>query len=672
MPSAQGIRAGAAFIELYAKDHRLVRGLDRAEKRLQAFGAGVREVGTRLVGLGAAAVTPLVGAAKVFADTGSELADLSLRTGASVEALSELGFAAEQSGSDLTTVETGLRNMQRTLAEAAGGSTAATEALGKLGLSVRDLAGLSPDQQFKRIADRIAQIQDPALKAAAAIDLFGRSGTQLVPLMSGGAAGIEQLEAQARQLGLTISTEDAQAAEQFGDTLDTLWKVVKRGIFAVGAALVPILQEAAERMTRIAVTVATWVKENQQLIATAFWVAAGVLAAGAALVVLGTALSALGTVLGVISAAITGLGAAVGVLGAILTAVLSPLGLVTLGLVALTGYLIYASGAGGQALDWLRDRFESLKNDALAALAGIGDALAAGDLALAGKILWLTLKLEWQKGINFLLEQWTRFKEFFLRLGTDAFYGAVLVLNDAFAGLQVAWVETTTFLANAWTRFTGWVTKGWNSAVGFLQKTWARFKSLFDDSVDVEAEVRRIDQEVGEQNTRVDEEMQATLAGREEQRQARRGAIERDRAEAERGIVGQADAAHARRQAQQQAELAASEQALDAARREWEDAIGLAAKQRKAAQQADKGPAQMKEFKPPSPDELLAQFEGLGAHVAEAERRTVDVQGTFNAAAIGGLAAAGPSDRIAQATEATAEGVQRLVRHADHGGLVFE
>jgi len=668
MPSGNAIRAGAAFIEIYTKDNALVRGLDRAQKRLKAFGTSVREFGTKLAGIGAAAVAPLAASAKLFADTGSDLVDMSQRTGASVEALSELGFAAEQSGADMATLETGLRKMQRTLAEAAGGSDSAQEALSDLGLSVSDLTGLSPDKQFKRFADRIALIQDPAQRATAAIKLFGKSGTQLLPLMSGGAAGIDDLQKQARKLGLTISTEDATAAEQFGDTLDVLWKVVKRGIFAVGAALEPVLSDLAQTIIRNLVTVANWIKQNKELIVTVFKIAAAVLSGGAALVALGAAISGLGTIFGAVSAVITGVGTAIGIVGTILAAILSPIGLVITGIVALGGYLLHTTGVGAQALDWLATRFEALKNEALAAFQGIGDALAAGDLALAGRILWLTLKLEWQKGVNFLLEQWTRFKEFFLRIGTEAFYGVVLVFNDAVAGLQIAWVETTSFLANAWTRFTGWLTKGWNSAVGFLEKTWVRFKGLFDDSVDVNAEVSRIDHEVAEQNAAAEQETQATLAGREQQRQARSKSIERDRAGAEQEIVREAMDTNARRQAQNKADIDASEKTLSDARKEWEDAIALAAKNRKQAEDDQRAP-QPGEFKPPSMEDLL---QGAGENVDKAAQRTVDVQGTFNAAAAQGLAAGGPSDRIAKATEDTAKGVNKLVRHADHGGLVFE
>src|SRR5262245_48785308 len=140
MPSSQAIRAGAAYIELYTKDSRLVRGLASASKRLKAFGAGVQSLGLKTVALGGAMLTPFIAAVKHFADAGDQLNKMSQRTGVSVESLSELGYAAEQSGADLETLEGGLRKMQRTLVDAAQGSKSANETLHTLGLSIKDLA----------------------------------------------------------------------------------------------------------------------------------------------------------------------------------------------------------------------------------------------------------------------------------------------------------------------------------------------------------------------------------------------------------------------------------------------------------------------------------------------------------------------------------------------------
>lgn len=209
MASAGAIRAGAAYVELAIKDSKLVKGLRGAEQKLKAWGASIAGVGARLAGLGTAALTAFFGDAKVFADMGSDLLDMSQRTGVSVEALSELGFAADQSGADMQTLEGGLRRMQQLIADAAGGSASARQALDRLGISVEDLSRLSPDQQFKLIADRLSQINNPTMRAAAAMDIFGRAGTRLLPMLANGAAGIEAMQQQARDLGLTWSTEDA-------------------------------------------------------------------------------------------------------------------------------------------------------------------------------------------------------------------------------------------------------------------------------------------------------------------------------------------------------------------------------------------------------------------------------------------------------------------------------
>ncbi|MFB3892449.1 MAG: hypothetical protein ACE15C_10560, partial [Phycisphaerae bacterium] len=173
----------------------------------------------------------MLASTKVFSKMGDDLAKMSARTGFSVETLSELGFAADLSGASMEVLENGIRKMQRTLVDAAQGSKSAQDALAMLGLAVADLAGLSPEEQFKLIADRLAKIEDLTIKAAAAMELFGRNGTELLPMLSGGAAGIERLQEQARKLGLTISTEDAKAAERFNDILSIMWKVLKQGVF---------------------------------------------------------------------------------------------------------------------------------------------------------------------------------------------------------------------------------------------------------------------------------------------------------------------------------------------------------------------------------------------------------------------------------------------------------
>ena len=662
MASSQSIRAGRAFVELFADDTKLVRGLRAAEKRLKAFGSGVQSIGTKLFGLGAAAVAPLLATTNVFADMGDKLAKMSARTGISVEALSQLGYAAEQSGADLETLEGGVRKMQKFLVEAAQGSKSAQSTLAKLGLRLSDLGRLTPDQQFELLADRISKIQDPAIRAATAMELFGKTGTSLLPMMQDGAKGIEALKQQARDLGLVISTEDAKAAETFGDTLADLWKVLKSGVFAIGAALAPLLQDLASSAIRVAKVTADWVRQNKGLIVTVFKIVAGVAAAGVVLVVLGTLISSVGAAFGVAASIITGVGTVLGVIGTVIGALLSPIGLVGAAIVGLGGYLLYVSGAGSEALQWLADAFSALKDDALAAWQGIGDALAAGDLALAAKILWLTLRMEWQKGVAFLQEHWIAFKEFFLSIATDAFYGVVGLLIDAWSGLQVAWVETTAFLADAWTVFTSGLTKGWNTAQNFISKGVLRLMKLFDSSLNVDEASKILDEQFQQQTAATDRQAQETIGERDRRRQEQRTQIEAGRQGAQAEVGQMAEADRVARQQQNESALKGSEDALQQARKEWEDALAEAARKRQEVE-ATGSPGRIKRAK----DDL----NGMPDLLSQVGQEKVSVKGTFNALGARGLASEGPAERTAKASEETAKNTKRLLQEAQHGGLTF-
>jgi len=133
MPSAQGIRAGRAFVELFADDSKLVRGLRAAARKFKAFGANIRNLGLKMAGLGTAVLAPMLGAAKAFSSMGDQVAKMAKRTGLSVETLSELRFVASQTGTEFESLEMGFRRMQRSIYDAGRGMSTAVDALADLG-----------------------------------------------------------------------------------------------------------------------------------------------------------------------------------------------------------------------------------------------------------------------------------------------------------------------------------------------------------------------------------------------------------------------------------------------------------------------------------------------------------------------------------------------------------
>ena len=212
MPSSRDIRAGGAFVEFSLRRKGLEQSLRAVGRRLQRFGSNIARVGTRIAGLGAAITAPFALATRTFGKVGDDLDKLSRRVGISVEALSELGFAAQQSGTDMGTLERGIRSMQRNITDLGRGLSTQKDAFGALGLTFQDLADLSPEEQFTRIAAGLAKIENATERSARAQVIFGRAGSQLLPLLQDGAAGVAALRQEARDLGLTISTDTAKIA----------------------------------------------------------------------------------------------------------------------------------------------------------------------------------------------------------------------------------------------------------------------------------------------------------------------------------------------------------------------------------------------------------------------------------------------------------------------------
>ena len=227
----------------------LSKSLDKAEGRLSKFkrvaGKALGAVSKGAAGLaiagGAALVAFGVKAVTSFADAGDEIHKMAARTGFGTEALSELKFAAEQSGASLESVEKASKRMASTIFDAEMGLVGAEDALAALGLTAEELKGLSPETQFQIIADKLGAVDDASTKAAIAQDIFGRSGAELIPLMNEGAEGMAALRQEARDLGVVFSQDAADSAADFKDAQNELKSAVNGLFFAVGSELTPAI-----------------------------------------------------------------------------------------------------------------------------------------------------------------------------------------------------------------------------------------------------------------------------------------------------------------------------------------------------------------------------------------------------------------------------------------------
>lgn len=223
---------GTLTVDLVAKIGGFTDGLSKAEREAQRRSKSINDSLTSISKVGVAALTTAgIGAAAALVaigrqaiDTADKVNDLSKITGISTETLSQLGYAAQQSGSDMDSLASALPKFSKNIAEAAAGTKAQAEAFDAIGVSVTDAQGkIKPmDILLLEVADKFASYEDGAGKAALAQEFFGKSGAALIPFLNNGAAAISQLAMESDNLGNTINSNTAAAADEFNDNLARL------------------------------------------------------------------------------------------------------------------------------------------------------------------------------------------------------------------------------------------------------------------------------------------------------------------------------------------------------------------------------------------------------------------------------------------------------------------
>lgn len=402
--AAGDIRAGRAVVELAADNNPLSRGLKQADAQLKRWGKSVNKAGEGLAMLGATAMagdvaklTAAFGAAVEFGNVGADLEHMSQRTGIAVESLSLLKFAADQTGIGMEDLETGVKKMQKAL-------YAGSPAFAKLGLSISALRNMSPDEALGAIGDKLGQIENPSKRAARAMEIFGRSGTSMLPFLSGGAEGIANLTQQAREAGLGWSGTDAKAALTFKNALGLMNAQFKQIVITIGSAVAPIFTDLLAKTTPVLRGVIDWIKENKGLAPSILQGAAAGVVFGAVITGLGFALVGLGMVVGAVG---TVLGALATIIGGAWAIITSPILLATVVL----GYLIIRAAAASDIFSGWGAMFSKIGQAFGTAWQGIADALQSGQVELAAKIAFAGLEVVWLQVLDSLRESWRKFED---------------------------------------------------------------------------------------------------------------------------------------------------------------------------------------------------------------------------------------------------------------------
>jgi hypothetical protein len=239
--------------------------LDGLKGKTKGIGSGIGNLadslGLNALNVSVGAVVAGIGVLiKNTIETADEFAKMSQRTGVSVESLSTLKYAADLAGVSMEGLDNGFRKFNSNIYDASLGMETSKEAFDALNISIKNNDGTlkSTETLMMDVADRFKDMNDGARKAALAQDLFGKSGTNLIPLLNSGSDGIQSLQSEARRLGLEMTTNTAKAAEEFNDNLTRLG-------YAVSGIGVQLASELLPSLVAISSSMVTVTQDGQSL-----------------------------------------------------------------------------------------------------------------------------------------------------------------------------------------------------------------------------------------------------------------------------------------------------------------------------------------------------------------------------------------------------------------------
>jgi hypothetical protein len=242
--------------------------------------------GKQLLAIGAAGLAAAGGLLAWAQGAGESMdatAKLADKVGSSTENIVGLQHAANLSGVSAETLAANLAKLGANLGLAVSGGGPAADALKALGLNAAELAKADRVDALGAIADRLNGIQNPAERAAMAMQVLGKSGQDMMPLLAGGSEGIRQATDEARELGLTFSRVDAAQVEAANDAMSRMGTVFTSIGQQLAIGLAPYVEAVATGFTnwRKGIDVGALVQRAiQGLLTSAAWLADQVQAIG--------------------------------------------------------------------------------------------------------------------------------------------------------------------------------------------------------------------------------------------------------------------------------------------------------------------------------------------------------------------------------------------------------
>lgn len=240
------VAGGAQAIRSFATGAK--KDLGDVQGSAQQMAASLQRGGAQVAAAGAAGLAAFTAMGLGARKAAGEVIGLQRVAGGSVEDVSKLRFAAQQTGVGLDSLTTGLVRLSKSASSDKGASM-----LARYGIAARDASG-----EVRPLGDLLTDVADAvkALPAGAAKNdlvttVFGRGGASLLPLLNRGADGLDALGVKAEQFGAVLDGDTLEAAKRFTLAQRDMAAASEALEVSIGSAVLPTLAKYNEALARV-------------------------------------------------------------------------------------------------------------------------------------------------------------------------------------------------------------------------------------------------------------------------------------------------------------------------------------------------------------------------------------------------------------------------------------
>lgn len=426
---------------------------DDASSKFKDIGTKIKDAFSKISVASSAAIAGIsafaIKSVKDYGALAEEVDNLSKSTGIGVAQIAAMKLAADQTSVPLETMTTGVKKLQINMELMKEGGLKAQGVFKDLHLKFSEINKLPVEQQLFEIGNAISNIKDPAERTTIAVKLFGKAGTDLLPLFGKGTASMQDWIDKADELGVSMDEVGVAKAKAADDAFDDYESTMKGLTQTLAREFLPVVVDIINKITPIINGVGIWISNNQAL--------------AEKLAMVGGALLAVGAALGPITAAIKVIGIAIGLLT-------SPIGLVIVAITSLVGAFTYLYTNNKEFADKVNALWTSIKeffNQTIASIVSFFKQLWVdmqriwGDIKSVTTTAFNAISSAFQIFADFMRPLWNAFWGFL----KDAVLPILTAIGDLFKAL--------------WNTIGG----AFNAAIGWIKPLWNDFWNKTKDDV---------------------------------------------------------------------------------------------------------------------------------------------------------------------------------------------